>query len=213
MNHQIPFTALRPHLEKYLMEMTPGTPDGLERDKPYDPYGPEVIFLAARADVHPDTLSKALAGKRNSLSFRIADRVICAMGAPQIWRDDPALYEVYYPVAPPPDPSRPIKCANEACSAWFELANDTTAKRRFCSESCKNADYRYRHGKAQPRALRCRNGHNRDPENDYTRADGTTTCRTCLRERDAERRKRRREQAATYMRGYRARQKQEAVTA
>jgi len=55
-----------------------------------------VLSLAIRARVNPDTLMGALAGRRDTIDFDIADRLLCAAGLEHLWRTK--LLDVYMEV-------------------------------------------------------------------------------------------------------------------
>lgn len=190
MSHLIPFEVLRPHVERYLRSQLPGLEEEI------DHAGKEVIALAARAGVHPDTISKPYQGVRVSISWRNADRIIAAMGNPMIWHTDPALREHYWEGKPvPPDPMKPVKCRNPKCDAWLPLEEVPTTgaiegstryrKTIYCDDNCKAQAHHARNPRRRSRAVK--RSRNRTPAS--------------------------REAYNAYMREYRARKARERATA
>lgn len=173
MRHLIPFSALRPHIERYLKAQLNDA--GLEE---LDIYGPEVQALAERAGVHPDTISKPFQGVRVSVSFDNADRIVAAMGNTMIWHDDPVLAELYWPKGKPPNPMLPVKCRNPKCDAWLPLEEIPTTgsvtgatkyrKTIYCDDNCKGAAYRSK-GRAHNRSVKKYRQRNRAAYNAYMR--------------------------------------------
>ncbi len=54
------------------------------------------LALAIRARVNPDTLMGAIAGRRDTIDFDIADRLLCAAGLQHLWTTK--LLDVYMEV-------------------------------------------------------------------------------------------------------------------
>lgn len=42
-------------------------------------------ILAAKVGIETDTLQKLLAGRSKTIDFNVADRLLCAVGAPHLW--------------------------------------------------------------------------------------------------------------------------------
>lgn len=79
---------------------------------------------------------KVAEGKRVMVSFTTADSLLCAMGYFRLWYCDPELRAYYYEGdEPPPDLSKPVKCAREGCPNWFEF-DPMVKRRKYCSNSC-----------------------------------------------------------------------------
>lgn len=51
--------------------------------------------LAEQSGITTRTIEALLRGERKTAKFVTADRLICATDGPQVWRDDPALADLY----------------------------------------------------------------------------------------------------------------------
>lgn len=51
--------------------------------------------LAEKIGTSYDTLQKIQAGRTRCIKFDMADKLLCAMSIPHLWRDDPELRELY----------------------------------------------------------------------------------------------------------------------
>ncbi len=176
MSHRIPFEALKPHVEKYLLERLPGI------EEEVDPYGAEMQALAMRIGVHVDTIAKAYTGLKGTISFDNADALICAMDIPMIWHDDPVLREHYWPGQRPPDPMMPVKCRNPKCDEWLPLIEIPTTgaidgatryrKTIYCDDNCKAQAHHAKNPRRRSRAVRksrYRSPESREAYNAYMR--------------------------------------------
>lgn len=169
-----------------------------------------VEMLAARVDVRSDTLHSILLGKKKTIDFDLADRLLCSLGAFDLWFTDlKDIYESSLLV----DGERKHKvgsasgsrvCERRGCSERFVPPKNMPAK-RFCSPACKHATWKYEKRGAKTalrgkdrhlEALVCRNGHERTKENTGHNNRGTRYCLICHREASAKWRKARRALAA-----------------
>lgn len=121
--------------------------------------------LARRADVHPDTIGKIAKESRNNVPFDTADRLLCAIGQPGLWYQDPDLAGVYQQACQGADaiasvrglsaseqaaermrwfreanPPEPIFRNCEECSRPFRVGRQQGSK-RYCSETCRKKKY------------------------------------------------------------------------
>lgn len=147
----------------------------------YDAEGHEVV--ADKAGIHVDTLTKILSEERESCEFDIADKLLCALSAPQLWYGE--LSHIYYAIDLAWE-----TCACPGCEATFPLELDTLGRIKqtlYCSTACRTAAHKIRHGVHKQRLPKhrrdherfCRNGHPKTPENIVTFSNGTRTCRLC----------------------------------
>lgn len=150
----------------------------------YDAESQDVI--AERAGISLDTITRILSGERESCEFDIADKLLCALHAPQLWYGE--LSHIYYAVDLMWE-----KCACPGCEATFTLEVDTMGRikqTRYCSTACRTAAFKIRkgvHKQRLPKSRRdpekfCRNGHPKTPENVVEFTNGTRTCRICKQE-------------------------------
>jgi len=93
--------------------------------------------VCCKARVNPNTIAHHIQKGRTTLDFDIADRLLCAIGMPQLWRDDPVLREDYVNcvlsdhVVPLFDPVENV-CANPECGRTFLRGRP----QEFCSTKC-----------------------------------------------------------------------------
>ena len=155
-----------------------------------------IAVLADQADIVADTLGKILEGRSQTIDFDLADKLLCVMNLPDLWRT--RLHDIYEeacfdddrPRRKGSNPSGIKVCARRGCSEKF-IPHPRTPYKRFCSGTCRAAAYKHEHvgvkvmhGKGgKLRALVCKNGHERTKEN--TRIlGGRTYCLVCKREKD-----------------------------
>jgi hypothetical protein len=147
----------------------------------YDAESQEVV--ADRAGISVDTITRILSGERESCEFDVADSLLCALNATQLWYGE--LGHIYYTLDLAWE-----KCACPGCEAIFTLEYDTLGRmkqRLYCSTACRTAAHKIRHGvhkQRLPKSRRnmekfCRNGHPKTPENIIEFSNGTSTCRIC----------------------------------
>lgn len=163
---RIPGPIARPIIQTYLdefqtydMGIGPNDPNG------YQPGLSALRIVAAEACIKHDSLWRFMAGRTNSLDFYSFDRILAAMDATSLWYEWPLLpfYLAADLTVPPPNVkvcSR-LECANEI----FLDGTHQTRGRKFCSATCRDADWKHRSGYYTNRAIECRNGHPRTPEN------------------------------------------------
>lgn len=139
-------------------------------------------------------------GKLRWIPFGLADSVLCKLRLQNLWRHE--LLEIYEAVNLSgscgtqwvrPVPKGMARCGRVGCSVVFEQRT-SGSKKKYCSVICKNQAYKLRSGqtKSAPTgpgrhlsALRCKNGHERTPENTYL-YKGKRLCNECRKERKRE---------------------------
>lgn len=149
-------------------------------------YGAEVRALAERAGMPADTLSNVLNGRAQTVEFDIADRLICKMGIPMLWQEDPVLRHAYWRGKEPVDLLAQLVCAAPDCDTHFSIfggfGSSGAHRRMYCSEACAVRTSRARRGVHRLRDIECRNGHSRATTEQYTDPKtGRTSCMECRR--------------------------------
>ncbi len=181
--HRVPTSAIRPHLERHLTEIAPNL-DNLSSERSYMIYGEEVEDFASRAGVEVEAFANYMTGRRTSVEFEIADRLLCAAGlSAMAWYSDPELREHYWPEGEPENLLTPIECEAPDCSQHFSLEGGFGSggqhRRRYCSNACAERTARSRRGVQRTRALVCRHGHPRVTTPQYTDRHGNESCMKC----------------------------------
>ena len=140
-----------------------------------------ITILAEKAGCHVDSIDTILRQKHPGAEFDLVDRLLCALGRPDMWSG--VLADVY--------PMKFIeKCASPACRKRFPEKQVTEKRRKkFCSKKCQRLDEAIRRGLASGfRAQnRCNRGHRFTPETTVIRKSGTRQCRICINDRRRER--------------------------
>jgi hypothetical protein len=100
LRHRVPAEALRPHLER---ELRISAHTAALREEELEKFGDAVKCFAFRCDdLHPDVISRILTGRKQTVPFETADRIISkGLGDPGIWSWDDELAKY---VDPPPVP-------------------------------------------------------------------------------------------------------------
>lgn len=159
----------------------------MDTERQYSKYD----YLATQSGVHESKIRHIVANtvetrgvKQTHVEFATVDKLLCGMGQPMLWYVDPEL-RVYYDMLVP----ETQQCARPGCENEFDIRyKHSGAKKKYCSRACRDAAHGYRHGEHTVRALECRNGHPRTPENTAIRS-GKKSCKVC--EADNQRRYRR----------------------
>lgn len=198
-----------------------------------------LYILEEKSGVPWDTTYNILAERRDGCDFNVADELLCALGQPQLWREDP-LADIYFNI----DLSKTV-CANPGCTVEFHdphyadlppvncviegCLNEPKARglcnkhyiqvkrdgllhtmpkfyqgrlTMYCSMACRQSAYQMAKGITtnrrknylKSRDKKCRNGHERTPENTRVRKNGKMECLLCARETNRKGYHRRRKQ-------------------
>lgn len=134
-----------------------------------------ITILAEKAGCHVDSIDTILRQKHPGAEFDLVDRLLCALGRPDMWIG--TLADVY--------PTRFLsKCAAPGCARKFKEFQRGDNVKRYCSRRCASAASNVRRGlgSGNTRMGRCRQGHRLTPENSVSQ-NGRRTCRTCRLER------------------------------
>jgi hypothetical protein len=92
----IPGEVARPIIQEYLDNYKTYGYDNYPVGSPEYMAAPgALMLLAERSGVKQSTLYKFMAGINQSLDFDVLDRIICAMGRPSLWLEEP-LVSFYY---------------------------------------------------------------------------------------------------------------------
>lgn len=159
-------------------------------DRDRDPGEPgELTMICERQGLDYATIAKViyrwknpecLDGALRSLDFDTADKLLCGAGMFDVWRTD--LLDYYLRVD-----LTWKKCECPGCENWFKP--HPQSGRKYCSKSCSDSAWNQAHGRTHRtvKALRkrsskkCRNGHERTPENTRVRENGKKECLICAR--------------------------------
>lgn len=148
----------------------------------------ELLFICERQGLNYATIARLLYKYRHnevetqSLDFNTADRLLCGMFMWDEWYSDEVLNEWYHTVD-----LTWKQCELDDCQVMFRYF--PRSHRKYCSRSCRDSASNIATGRTHRtvKALRehnskkCRNGHTRTEENTFTRANGKTECRLCMR--------------------------------
>jgi hypothetical protein len=187
---RIPGAIARPIIQDYL-DNFPTYDVGRTSNENRLPAYSALRIIAAEAEMKPDSLWRFMIGRSSSLDFYTFDRILCAMDSTSLWYEWPLL--VFYLAADLTVPPSNVKiCARLECPKEILMDGSYQNRgRKFCSATCRDADWKHRSGYYTNRAIECRNGHPRTPENTriYSRGKMCLECnRINARERRAERR-------------------------
>lgn len=185
---RIPTKVIVPFIQEYL--------NAYQMDEETSTVGP-VQVLADRAGLHSDSLRNYLGYRKQTMDFDMADRLICAIGRPMLWRSELLEWYERVDLSDPPKPPPPkyglIRCFRPGCTQMFEPKMPWA---KYCSKACKASvqGNRRRRKKGVPtrygtRWGTCPRGHDRSEENVYVRRNGSITCRVCRKEDAAEKMK------------------------
>lgn len=124
------------------------------------------------------------------IPFPVADRIVCGMGGGVMWwRSE--MPEHYYGVS--------LSwgfCECPGCTNFFQRVTTKTREKLYCSKECRMSARHQRIGRTtrpvkrhrgdMAEATKCRNGHDRTPDNIFVRKNGKRECLTCKRESNNE---------------------------
>lgn len=170
----VPTARVGPILEKLIQDRWPYSEEDAESSG--IPTGQ--VVLAGKVGCDPTTIAKIIAQENAGADFDLVDRLFCALGRPDVWRGE--LLDIY-------EGMRLLeRCAHPDCSAQFLQPSHGCRRKRYCSQACADSGRRgYRRikhfkGRAQRKhSAKCRNGHQRTPENTITLKSGRIRCRIC----------------------------------
>jgi len=152
-----------------------------------------LAFMSERADISYETLVSWVEKpwRVGDIPFDIADRLLCAIDQTSLWYGE--LHEYYMGVD-----LNWFHCACNGCSIFFYADPHKHGKKPiYCSKACANAASRLQRGESKKRIKnygsrlaprkggKCRNGHERTPENQILLSGGKLRCRECNRESSA----------------------------
>lgn len=130
-----------------------------------------IAVLAATTGISLNYIHLILTGKRTTISFDAADKILCGINMPFAWRE-PDLLPLYLeldldgPAVERLQP--PHRCARPGCSKIFP-AGRYADRKKYCSRKCKGqaSQARTRGFRSQlsRKYDRCPAGHDRSPEN------------------------------------------------
>lgn len=149
-----------------------------------------LLVLSDKSGVPYDTLETFLLkpDRSESIEFDTADEILCACRCWNWWY---TRYEDIYKGVN----LNLRQCAHPDCSVWFAIpASKQGGRKEYCSTACANShkkgNRRVKHfrGKAQrgDHSRKCRNGHERTPENTIRLKSGKIRCRVCNNARSNE---------------------------
>ena len=112
----VPAEPVREALRRYLTENGAGEivpPSEYQPGRPRTQrYSSAYGVLAEKLEVRPDTVfSWAERARHKSMRFDVADRILTAIGQPNLWWQDPQLSEVYESACKGADRIYPLKVA------------------------------------------------------------------------------------------------------
>lgn len=164
---------------------------------------PRLTVLADKTNLHYDTIQHIWAGEEKTVEFEVADRILCAINAVQAWFREP-LAEIYRnanslgAIDPPKG-----RCQRRGCSNPLPPKTWPGGQpQKYCSRTCRDAASRSRLrdktrvGRYSNPLDRCVNGHDWSTENTYISPGGKRLCRVCMRQRQAEIRRKARQAIA-----------------
>lgn len=210
---RVPAERIVPLLREYIAKHTPpedaeedvaGTDKKKNRKKTLLPE----TALAHQAGVAGRHVRRLLNEEQQYLRFDTADRLICAMGIPFVWRlprREGGLVDIYLSIEFEGEARVPTnRCARGGCSNTFDPSPTgyrgvAGGKRRlYCSPACQSAQSK-REGSGHrtlggKRYDTCPQGHDRSPENtiEYVKKSGPKAgyverkCRLCALEKQRE---------------------------
>lgn len=191
----VPAALIQPYVVEFVEEHK-------EFDRRERLLSPGLTTLAIKTALHFDVIERVYSGRKISVQFDTADRILCAVGAVQAWYDEPLLSIYREHSAMEVDPPK-NRCHRRGCSNVVPpRAFPGGRPRKYCCLSCRNRDYlrkrRPRVGRYSNLMDKCVHGHDWSPENTYVTPDGKhRLCRQCMRDNaKAQRQKQRKRKAA-----------------
>lgn len=171
---------------------------------------PGLTTLAEKTCLSYDTVQRLWSGAVDSVSFEVADRILCAINAVQAWHRPGPLSEIYatrdllevnaggFQTGPPSD-----RCQRHGCSNKLPPVTHRGGQpRKYCSTKCRVSAANKRNrpepqGRYSNHNDVCPSGHDWSPENIYITPAGHRQCRVCTRERIRARRREAQQRAAS----------------
>lgn len=143
----------------------------------------DLLVIAEKSGVSYFTLETFIEhpDRSASVEFDVADNVLCACRLYEWWR---GRYADYYAAVN----LNMRQCAHPDCSVWFDIpATDKGGRKEYCSTACANSgkrgNRRIKHFKGRAmkseHSPKCRNGHDRTPDNTMYLKSGKIRCRIC----------------------------------
>lgn len=174
---RIPIKPLIPYIRDYLAKYETGSMARYQAGMSTSP----ITFLSSRSGISRDGLYKMVEGKTETIDFDIADKIICESVGPMIWQTDPDLREIYYEadLSDSGIPVGHVVCKRRNCENTFPRPKGQGSRKKFCTPTCKNLEWGYKHGLHKNREKTCRNDHVRTEENTYILPSGNKCCRIC----------------------------------
>lgn len=188
----VPAALIRPYVLEFVDDPIPAPGQPL----------PALTTLATKTALSYDTIQRVWAGTTESLQFDVADRILCAVNAVQAWFREP-LRQIYTQHALPEIVPPRGRCQRRGCTASLPPKKQPGGQpRKYCSRTCRDAASRarcrdkIRTGRYSNPLDRCVHGHDWSPENTYVSPQGKRLCRQCMRDNQAQQRRRARQRLA-----------------